>query len=353
VAEACRVDDLGRVMNLPFIIAGSAFAGSFFGARVKLSQAWLRVAEQLADRRAAAAVAAHAAACPNGQCPQRPPQHQQEESSMRTSARLIGRVALFTLPALLLVVAGVAFAQDAAAAAGAPTPEWLDPVALINALPLPPLYKALALFGFPILYVVVGVLRGKTDPSSRAGKVIRFILDGTKHPSELPSSSAFARTPEEAKAIAAIQAPGGATPGGFARVYVLVALAITAAGVLAASAARADDVQPAPAAAPLSVCFDARAVYCLRPGAAFTGAAYDLTSHTVVRSFQFTGLYMLTLPAGFGVAAGAAFTSGDVQGLAAVELVTLPVARIAVGVSELLAGSRSSVALTVGTAVAF
>jgi hypothetical protein len=137
--------------------------------------------------------------------------------------------------------------------------------------------------------------------------------------------------------------------GGFASIRLLLALmaALAIVTALAPRLARADDV-PA-----LGVCFDKGNQICLRPIVGFSGAAYDFSQHQVVRSFEVSGLYELTIvPGKLGVAGGAAFQSGTVQGVAISALVTLPYS-LALGVSELIVGGEASTRITAGTVLRF
>jgi hypothetical protein len=93
--------------------------------------------------------------------------------------RLWARVALYAGVIALYASPIVALAQEAAA----PLFQF-DPVAIVQALPLSAAAKAGLLFALPLLYVAAVVARGFTSPSSPAGRVVRVVLDGWKHPDE-------------------------------------------------------------------------------------------------------------------------------------------------------------------------
>ncbi len=126
-----------------------------------------------------------------------------------------------------------------------------------------------------------------------------------------------------------------------------LALLLAIGVAFAPGLARADD------APSLGTCFDKGNQICLRPIVGFSGAAYDFSQHQVVRSFEVSGLYELTIfPGKLGVAAGGGFQSGTVQGVAVTALVTLPYS-LALGVSELIVGGTASTSLTAGTVIRF
>jgi hypothetical protein len=114
---------------------------------------------------------------------------------MRSLRSLVFRAALIALVAIPVL----AIAEDPTA--------WLDPVSLINALPIPGVVKALLIFGWPLLYAAAVGLRGRTDPTSTLGRIVRWVLDGVKHPSERAPAPAPA-TPAPAPASISSAASG-------------------------------------------------------------------------------------------------------------------------------------------------
>ncbi len=138
-----------------------------------------------------------------------------------------------------------------------------------------------------------------------------------------------------------------ATKEAASRLGKLLVLVLAVGLAFAPGPARADD------APSLGVCFNKKSTICLRPIVGFSGAAYDFSQHQVVRSFEVSGLYELTIfPGKLGVAAGGGFQSGTVQGVAITALVTLPYS-LALGVSELIVGGTASTSLTAGTVIRF
>jgi hypothetical protein len=85
--------------------------------------------------------------------------------------------------------------------------------------------------------------------------------------------------------------------------------------------------------------------FVLRPAVSIGGTAYDLTHGAVLRSVSASGLLELTLiPGKLGLIAGPGFQTGDAQGLALLQGVTLPF-DTALAISELVAGTQTSVSI--------
>lgn len=140
---------------------------------------------------------------------------------MRLKTRWFAGVAI---AALLVIPLGV-LAQDV----------QFDPKDLVDLLPFTAKTKLLIVTCLPVAYLLLGIARRFTLPTSTAGQLVRFIFDGWKHKSELQPQGAAAAT--------------GASPpasAGFSRFWLVFALAV--GSLLVVTVARAQDAQPAPTA---------------------------------------------------------------------------------------------------------
>jgi hypothetical protein len=144
-------------------------------------------------------------------------------------AAAVGGVALVVLNRPRLAFAlGVALAfalplaAIAQAAAEAPAPFSFDPAALVALLPLPATVKAVVLsLGLPALYFAIGIARRFTVPTSPVGKLVRLVLSGWKHPSEVP--------PAPPPQVVDVAAPGGVRPATAAETAAIARINATAA----------------------------------------------------------------------------------------------------------------------------